>query len=118
MPISRRSFVGKALVGAASVTFPLARSMARTLPITTSWALRISHVPRVQPDFMDGLDASNSNAAARAIVVHGAWYVSDDIAKNRGTLGRSEGCFAMSPSSITEVLATLGSGRLIYAGKA
>jgi hypothetical protein len=66
---------------------------------------------------LDGLDASNSNAAARAIVVHGAWYVSDDIARNRGALGRSEGCFAMAPSSIAEVLTSLGSGRLIYAGK-
>jgi len=66
---------------------------------------------------LEGLDASNSNAESRAIVVHGAWYVSDDIAKDRGVLGRSEGCFAVAPSSIAEVLASLGSGRLIYAGK-
>jgi L,D-transpeptidase catalytic domain len=67
---------------------------------------------------LDGLDASNSNAASRAIVVHGAWYVSGDIAKEHGAVGRSEGCFAMAPSSIAAVLASLGSGRLIYAGKA
>jgi hypothetical protein len=64
------------------------------------------------------MDASNDNAASRAIVVHGAWYVSENMAKQRGVLGRSEGCFAMAPSSIAEVLASLGSGRLIYAGKA
>jgi len=67
---------------------------------------------------LDGLDASNSNAASRAIVVHGAWYVSDDIAKDRGVLGRSEGCFAVAPSSIAAVVSSLGTGRLIYAGKA
>lgn len=66
---------------------------------------------------LEGLDASNSNAASRAIVVHGAWYVSEEIAKERRVLGRSEGCFAVSQSSIGEVLATLGPGRLIYAVK-
>jgi hypothetical protein len=66
---------------------------------------------------LEGLDGSNSNAASRAIVVHGAWYVSDEIAKDHGVLGRSEGCFAVAPSSIADVLSSLGSGRLIYAGK-
>jgi hypothetical protein len=65
-----------------------------------------------------GLDNTNSNAASRAIVVHGAWYVSESIAKERRVLGRSEGCFAVAESSVHEVLATLGSGRLIYADKA
>lgn len=65
-----------------------------------------------------GLDASNSNAATRAIVVHGAWYVSEEIARDRGVLGRSEGCLAVAQSSLDEVLTTLGPGRLIYAGKA
>jgi hypothetical protein len=67
---------------------------------------------------LEGLDSTNSNAASRAIVVHGAWYVSAAIAKERGILGRSEGCFAMAEASIGDVLATLGSGRLIYADKA
>jgi hypothetical protein len=67
---------------------------------------------------LDGLDPSNSNAASRAIVVHGAWYVSEEIAKDRGVLGRSAGCFALAQSSLGEVLATLGPGRLIYADKA
>jgi hypothetical protein len=67
---------------------------------------------------LEGLDSSNSNAASRAIVVHGAWYVSAAIAKERGVLGRSEGCFAVAASSIDEVLADLGTGRLIYADKA
>lgn len=67
---------------------------------------------------LDGLDASNSNAASRAIVVHGAWYVSPQMAHEHGMLGRSQGCFAVADSSLNEVLARLGPGRLIYAGKA
>ena len=67
---------------------------------------------------LDGLDNTNSNAASRAIVIHGAWYVSAAIAQERGVLGRSEGCFAVAESSVQELLATLGSGRLIYADKA
>jgi L,D-transpeptidase catalytic domain len=67
---------------------------------------------------LEGLDGTNFNAASRAIVVHGAWYVSESIAKERRVLGRSEGCFAVAESSIHEVLATLGTGRLIYADKA
>jgi hypothetical protein len=35
-----------------------------------------------------------------------------------GLLGRSEGCLAVSNSSLDVVLARLGPGRLIYAGKA
>jgi len=64
-----------------------------------------------------GLDSTNSNAAARAIVVHGAWYVSPQIAAIRGVLGRSYGCFAVSSSSLVEVMQRLGPGHLIYAGK-
>jgi L,D-transpeptidase catalytic domain len=67
---------------------------------------------------LEGLDESNSNAASRAIVVHGAWYVSEEIARERRVLGRSEGCFAVAQSSVREVLAALGPGRLIYADKA
>ncbi len=67
---------------------------------------------------LEGLDASNSNAAMRAIVVHGAWYVSEQMARDHGVLGRSEGCLAVAQSNLSEVLAILGPGRLIYADKA
>jgi L,D-transpeptidase catalytic domain len=66
---------------------------------------------------LDGLDSSNSNAAARAIVVHGAWYVSAEMVGHTGMLGRSEGCFAVAESSLDEILSCLGPGRLIYADK-
>jgi L,D-transpeptidase catalytic domain len=67
---------------------------------------------------LEGLDASNNNAASRAIVVHGAWYVSEEMARDHGVLGRSEGCLAVAQSSLNEVLTALGPGRLIYADKA
>ena len=67
---------------------------------------------------LEGLDPTNSNAASRAIVVHGAWYVSATMVDRMGMLGRSEGCFAVPDASLGEIMATLGPGRLIYAGKA
>ena len=67
---------------------------------------------------LDGLDPTNSNAASRAIVVHGAWYVSEVMIGHSGMLGRSEGCFAVSNSSLGEIISALGPGRLIYADRA
>jgi L,D-transpeptidase-like protein len=67
---------------------------------------------------LDGLDPTNSKAASRAIVVHGAWYVSRQMIVDCGMLGRSEGCFAVANSSLNEILTRLGPGRLIYADKA
>jgi hypothetical protein len=66
---------------------------------------------------LTGLDATNNNALSRAIVVHAAWYVSPEMARTHGVLGRSEGCFALSNASLPEVLQRLGSGHLIYADK-
>jgi len=66
---------------------------------------------------LEGLDATNSNALARALVVHSAWYVSERIADDSGMLGRSQGCFAVAESSLSEITTRLGPGRLIYAAK-
>lgn len=66
---------------------------------------------------VSGLDHSNSNAHARAIVVHSAWYAEPNQIAQHGRLGRSEGCFAMSHSSLQETLARLGPGRFLYADK-
>lgn len=64
-----------------------------------------------------GLDYSNSNAEARAIVIHNAWYAEDDMIPLHGQLGRSEGCFAMSKDSQYQVMRRLAGGRMIYADK-
>jgi L,D-transpeptidase catalytic domain len=67
---------------------------------------------------LEGLDSTNSNALSRAIVVHGAWYVSDEMIDGLGKLGRSEGCFAVANASLPGITAVLGPGHLIYADKA
>jgi L,D-transpeptidase catalytic domain len=67
---------------------------------------------------LEGLDPTNSNALARALVVHGAWYVNERVIGYSGMLGRSQGCFAVADSSLPEIMARLGPGRLIYADKA
>lgn len=64
-----------------------------------------------------GLDHSNSNAEARAIVVHTAWYAEPNVVAETGRLGRSEGCFALPNRSLQEVLARLGPGRFLYADR-
>lgn len=67
---------------------------------------------------LEGLDPTNSNAAARAIVVHAAWYVSAAMIGRSGMLGRSQGCFAVSDASLEELLTRLSPGHLIYADRA
>jgi hypothetical protein len=66
---------------------------------------------------LEGLDPTNSNALSRAIVVHAAWYVNEEVLGYSGMLGRSQGCFAVADSSLPEIMTTLGPGRLIYADK-
>lgn len=66
---------------------------------------------------LKGLDPTNSNAEARAIVIHSAWYVGPDMVRAHGILGRSEGCLAVSQADLPQVLQRLGPGRLIVARK-
>jgi len=66
---------------------------------------------------LEGLDADNNLALDRAIVVHEAWYSSPDMVQKWGKLGRSEGCFAVSPGMNKDMLYHLGGGRLLFADK-
>lgn len=66
---------------------------------------------------LEGLDPENSNVAARAVVIHAAWYVSPSMALEHGKLGRSEGCFAFSESDLDLVLNKLGPRHMIYANR-
>lgn len=66
---------------------------------------------------LEGLDRDNDMAMDRAIVLHEAWYAAPDMIEKWGKLGRSEGCFAVSPGLNKEMLYHLGGGRLIYADK-
>jgi hypothetical protein len=63
-----------------------------------------------------GLDAGfNDNALSRAIVMHGAPYVSQAIAERLGRLGRSWGCPALRPEVARTVIDTLKGGALLFA---
>jgi hypothetical protein len=64
-----------------------------------------------------GLDPDNSNAEPRAIVIHGADYVSEEHIAAWGKLGRSEGCFAVARHMLPQVLGMLGPNRMLYADK-
>ena len=63
-----------------------------------------------------GLDGRyNDQAYARAIVMHGAPYVSDEIARTQGRLGRSWGCPALREGIAREVIDTVKGRGLIFA---
>lgn len=64
-----------------------------------------------------GLDPQNNNAEPRAIVIHGADYVSEDHIATWGKCGRSEGCFAVARHMLPQLLGLLGPGRMLYANK-
>jgi hypothetical protein len=66
---------------------------------------------------LDGLEPDNSNAMARAIVVHGAWYAEPTLIAEQGKLGRSEGCFVFGADLLPEIMFKLGPGRLIVADR-
>jgi hypothetical protein len=63
-----------------------------------------------------GLDAGfNDHAYERAIVMHGAPYVSDDFARTQGRLGRSHGCPALREGIAREVIDTVKGRGLVFA---
>jgi hypothetical protein len=64
-----------------------------------------------------GLDADNSLALDRAIVMHSAWYVDQAMIDRWGKIGRSEGCFAMGTEDFNEALWHLSGGRLLFADR-
>lgn len=70
---------------------------------------------------LKGLDSGvNDNAEARHIVMHGAWYVSNDQVRSQGRLGRSWGCPALSQDMAPRVIDTIKGGTFVfsYAGEA
>lgn len=65
---------------------------------------------------LEGLDKGlNDKAASRAVVVHSAEYVSADVAKANGRLGRSEGCLALNPAVTKPVIDTIKNGTVVFA---
>jgi len=56
----------------------------------------------------------NNNAYDRGIVVHAADYVNEEISKNYGRLGRSEGCPAIPPDIHRSVIETIKNGSCFF----
>ena len=65
---------------------------------------------------LNGLDAGlNDRARERAIVMHGAPYVSEEFVKANGRLGRSWGCPAIRPELARQVIDRIKGGGLVFA---
>ena len=56
----------------------------------------------------------NHNALDRTIVLHGAWYVSEDFAQQHGRLGRSWGCPAVRTEVARPLIDTIKDGSFLF----
>lgn len=56
----------------------------------------------------------NDHAQDRAIVIHGAKYVSDHIVNQEGAIGRSFGCPAVPTNKAKEIVATIKQGTCMF----
>lgn len=56
----------------------------------------------------------NDKAKQRAIVLHGANYVSDDIIQQQGYIGRSLGCPAVPQNQVLDIIETIKGASLLY----
>jgi hypothetical protein len=64
---------------------------------------------------LDGLETGiNDKARARAIVIHGADYVSDDFIRAHGRLGRSQGCPAVPVELSEDIIKTIKGGSCLF----
>lgn len=65
---------------------------------------------------LDGLEPGfNDRARERAIVMHGAPYVNDEISTDLGRLGRSHGCPAVREPIARELIDRVKGGSLVFA---
>lgn len=64
---------------------------------------------------LNGLSKFNNNAYSRAVVMHGAWYVSQSFLNQNHRLGRSWGCPAVGEDMIKPITNTIKGGTLLFA---
>ena len=57
----------------------------------------------------------NDQARERAIVIHGAPYVSNELIRSQGRLGRSLGCPAVRPAVARQLIDTIRGGSFVFA---
>jgi len=134
-PSSRPRFHLVDLANGATKTFLVAHGSGSD-PEHSGWLQRFSNAPNsnascegafLASDYyvgkhgrsqrLVGLDSTNDNALARAIVVHSAWYADEDMIAKHGMLGRSQGCFAVGEAHLAEVFERLGPDRMIFSAK-
>jgi hypothetical protein len=64
---------------------------------------------------LDGLEKGiNDNARKRAVVIHGAAYVSQGYIESNGRLGRSFGCPALPEETASEIIDTIQEKSLLF----
>ncbi|MBD2714469.1 murein L,D-transpeptidase catalytic domain family protein [Microvirga sp. STR05] len=64
---------------------------------------------------LNGVDEGyNTNALARAVVMHGADYVSEDFIQQYGRLGRSLGCPALPMDQKDEIIEAVNGGTCLF----
>ncbi|MBL7749696.1 MAG: murein L,D-transpeptidase catalytic domain family protein, partial [Chitinophagaceae bacterium] len=56
----------------------------------------------------------NDNAYNRGIVIHGAEYVSNELANAQGYIGRSQGCPAVPPQVSKPIINTIKNGTCLF----
>lgn len=56
----------------------------------------------------------NDNAINRAIVMHSAWYVNENMAKRMGYIGRSEGCPAIPEKLNKPIIEKIKNGSCLF----
>lgn len=67
---------------------------------------------------LEGMDEGfNTNAAARAVVMHGADYVSEAFIKQTGRLGRSLGCPALPMDQYSQIIDAVTGGTCLFLNK-
>ena len=64
---------------------------------------------------LDGMSKGiNDNARRRAVVIHGAKYVSEDFIKRNGRIGRSFGCPALAQNEAEEIIDLIKQGSCLF----
>ena len=64
---------------------------------------------------LEGIEQGvNDNAYERGIVVHGAAYVNESMARSQGYIGRSQGCPAVPSGMATAVINQIRNGSLMF----
>jgi len=65
---------------------------------------------------LHGLDRGfNDNVYKRAVVMHGAWYVSENYAREFGRIGRTFGCFGLSQEIEPHIVQTIKNDTVLVA---